>query len=444
MSEPTHLFAFLGTSAYQECYYTQQEQGWRSPPVRYVQVATALRHQAQVTHVTIFATRDARAKHEAGLLDEFKQQLPELEPHIKEVPEGFDAEQALELFGILSDVLERGPKRLILDITHGFRAQPALALMALNYLSSTTPELEVEDIVYGAFRFDAPKDDQGRTSHELVSLIDVWRLNSWAKAFDQFHQTGAVRPLATLAKQTQDAYMRVHHQAHPDEESKPKLRKLGGALEKWQEGIENNALPYLLGPHGIITEVTQNLSTSWNPISERLGRFIQPLKHKMLTRLTPIATSAPLDSAESLRAQLGLIRWLHEHGHYQSVYTLLREWLTTLFQYALKNEDRRIADTMVTATQRGSSDGRLSDEHEALRAGFVQAVEPLLNDSLVKLISPIVERRNSLNHAYHPDPLSAAPKGFGDLKKESAQLTARLEGLLEATIKLTETAQEAQ
>lgn len=442
MSEPTHLFAFLGTGKYEECYYTQQEHGWRSQAVRYVQVATAQRHQAQVTHVTIFATQDARAKHEAGLLEEFKQHLPELEPHIEVVPEGFDPEQALALFGILSDVLERGPKRLILDITHGFRAQPALALMALNYLSSTNPELEVEDIVYGAFRFDAPKDDEGRASHELVSLIDLWRLNSWAKAFDQFHQTGAVRPLATLAKQTQDAYMR--HKAHQLATQKPELNKLSGALFKWQEGIENNALPHLLGPHGIITEVTQNLAAPWNPISERLGRFIQPLKQKMLDRLVPITTSAPLDSAESLEAQLGLIRWLHDHGHYQSVYTLLREWLTTLFQHALQLEDRRLADTMVTATQRGSSEGRLSDEHEALRVGFVQAVEPIFNDSLIKLISPIVERRNSLNHAYHPETLSAAPKGFGDLKKESAKLTARLEALLAATIKLTQPPADAE
>lgn len=431
-----HLLAFLGTGRYELCRYVIGAEDWTSPPVRYVQTATALRYHESLSRLTIFATQKAREAHEAGLRQELAQQRQlSFSLEFVEVPEGFNEEDAYALFGVLKEHIDQGPKHLILDMTHGFRAQPMLMLMALHYLQSVDRELEVDDIVYGAFHFDAPKDEQGIAQVELVSLIQLWRLNRWANAFEIFNQTGSVRPLAALASQTQSDYMRVSENRRGP---LPTLKSFALSLNRWQDALEHNAIPHLFGPQGHLPKLVNSLKDTWNPISAELGRFIEPLRVKMLAQLTPFAESAPLASQESLRAQLHFMRWLHRYGHYQSVYTIAREWLTTLIQFALAIESRRLADTMSTALTRveGRAE-RLTPEQLAQLERFeAELNERLATSSLTigGVISQTTQRRNKLNHAYYGELLEDKPEVLADLCKQGERVIESLEALFDAVL----------
>lgn len=81
--------------------------------------------------------------------------------------------------------------RLHLDVTHGFRHLPLLALTALEYLRAARPEIEIEKIWYGAF----DEDTLDAPVHDLSGLL---RILDGATALTRFDTTGDYSSLAPL------------------------------------------------------------------------------------------------------------------------------------------------------------------------------------------------------------------------------------------------------
>lgn len=100
-----------------------------------------------------------------------------------------------EQMSLLSDLASRvgEGERVVLDITHGFRHLPVLALVAARYLSHVRKAV-VEDIYYGALEMTA----NGATP--VVKLDGLLRMLDWIEALAAHDASGDYGRIAPLLK----------------------------------------------------------------------------------------------------------------------------------------------------------------------------------------------------------------------------------------------------
>lgn len=129
-----------------------------------------------------------------------QQQLDELQPLLSEalgcqvslliIPEALAPQEQVELLQIL-DKASAGAERLSIDITHGFRHLPVLALMAALYLRTARPQLSIAGLWYGAFR-------PGESSAEVVDLSSLLHFADWISALQRHDWLGDYGAIASL------------------------------------------------------------------------------------------------------------------------------------------------------------------------------------------------------------------------------------------------------
>ncbi|MFU8804874.1 MAG: CRISPR-associated DxTHG motif protein, partial [Bradymonadaceae bacterium] len=273
--------------------------------------------------------------------------------------------------------------------THGFRSQPALGLLILNYLQSLNEQTRVEDILYGAF--DPARrpqgDDDSVATFPLVSLIDVWELNQWAAGFRTFGQTGDVEALCRLSSELQDRHMRSPASVGSDRNLH--IKSFATALQCWHQDAELCAIPQMYAPRGSLTQLLGLLAGTWSPVAEELGRLVLPLRERMARDLAPMAAESWND-LNGLRGQLQLMRWLVRHKRYQQTVTLAREWLVTAIAIATDRtapEDRESCERIFGKLS--SSATTLDDEHARI-----------LGPIFLRAADEVSQLRNGINHAW--------------------------------------------
>ncbi len=412
--EKIHMFAFLGTGKYQPCTYSYPEESAhlytreQSGEVTYIQTAVA--HgipRERLGKVTIFATPTSQERHGEELLKEFSAcELPD--PHLVEIPDRLDQQAIYNLFELVSEELQKGPEHIVFDLTHGYRALPALGLLIMNYVRSLKRKLIVESIVYGAWELR----EEGSDIAPMIELGTLWELNSWASGFDAFARSGNAEPLAKLAEEKQNQYFKSGRPGSKSGKPIPKLKNFAGRLQDWSTAIQHNCVPLLIGPDSITNTLYENYVLSdWNPVTEQLGKFILPLKEILREELEPMISKEPWDSTEGMRAQLGLIEWYTKNGMISSALTVASEWTSTLVAHVTDTESREESDEIIgAATKNEFNENKqvilsgqkveqitLSDaQYEYLRT-FVNA---MASSSLLSAASSIKAVRNDLNHAY--------------------------------------------
>jgi CRISPR-associated Csx2 family protein len=96
------------------------------------------------------------------------------------------------MFALLADALPEN-SQVIVDVTHGFRSQPMLALAAGVYLR-TVKNVTIDRIVYGAYE---ARDTHTNTA-PVVDLTSFLDLIDWSVSAGQFIKYGNARPLSSL------------------------------------------------------------------------------------------------------------------------------------------------------------------------------------------------------------------------------------------------------
>jgi CRISPR-associated protein Csx16 len=175
------LVSFVGTGLYQETTYTLEG---RSYATRYVVEALAHLLEPHPTEIVLLATAEARRTH------------PDLAARLgsgarfEEIPDGSTEAEQWALFARVRDLLD-GPE-VVLDVTHGWRAQMFLSGAVLAHLRATRTDAQVR-VLYGAFergRADAPVWD-------LTALVD---LVEWSHALRSLRATGHAAEVAALVE----------------------------------------------------------------------------------------------------------------------------------------------------------------------------------------------------------------------------------------------------
>lgn len=387
---PTHLFSFLGTGRYAPVTYELPD--WSSPQVTYVQVASALRLRQtghQVRRVTAYCTRDALTAHGEGLRAEYAAHgFDEVE--LVEITTPNKREEMLEMFDQVFEHL-RGcsEPRLCFDMTHGFRVQPGLMLLLLDFLLSIQPDAAVEHIFYGLYVRDAPTAD-------LVDLADFWDLRDWSAGFRAFDTYGDVSLLVDATRRAQSR-LRVQHGLRPDGD----INSFAGALATFASAIGYHDSVKLFGDPDVKRSATihtlhEMVSSPWGNANHPLGRYLAPLRARLAEQLDA-STSRDWRDPEDVPAQLAFAAWLLEHGRLAASVTILREATVTLVWHAVC-----AGGLVCTRDESERLFPRVALEQGKNISPLVAALRDVLPGGFPNACSRLIDLRNRVNHAFTP------------------------------------------
>jgi CRISPR-associated DxTHG motif protein len=192
------LLSFLGIGNYKPVTY--RVNGRVAQPSIFI--AHALAEIFEPDKVLIVRTNSAfekffegkkLAEDEYTITDAFADLYPLIEIIPIPIPDGKSPDELWAMFQAITEAVPEGSE-LILDVTHGFRSQPMLALAAAVYLQ-VVKNVTVKHIYYGAF--DA-KDEEGIAP--AFDLMPFMELIQMSQGFDYYLNRGDASPLAAMMK----------------------------------------------------------------------------------------------------------------------------------------------------------------------------------------------------------------------------------------------------
>ncbi|MCG5541930.1 MULTISPECIES: TIGR02221 family CRISPR-associated protein, partial [unclassified Halorhodospira] len=129
----------------------------------------------------------------AEQLDELAQALTQAagrEVILRLIPETPGMDETWQILHTLAEVTA-DTDRLTLDITHGFRHLPMVALMAALYRQTLTPDLEVDGLWYAQLA-------SGGQEAEMHDIAGILALADWMEAIQRGRTTGDLSAVASL------------------------------------------------------------------------------------------------------------------------------------------------------------------------------------------------------------------------------------------------------
>lgn len=388
------LITFLGTGNYTEATYGIG--GRNYPQTRFF--CSALARDLAVDKVLSFHTK--RAAEINGM--DLNCALQGLDHTAVEIPPG--ASQA-ELWEIFHAITEHVPAKaeLHVDITHGFRSLPLIAMIALSYLR-TTRKVIIGGIHYGAFE---AKGTDVVPAFDLTAFVD---LLDWSAAADQFLSTGSGARLAHLLRETQSTLWK--DRGKNDAGALPrKLSQLAKAIETTSQDLIHlrlNAIP------SSVKDVKRLLDEAEAEVGTHARPFLEVIE--------PVREELGRFADGSLGILRDLIRWLCLRGHTSAALALSREWLTSFTMEWLgvpsrgtNERERKTYDDVLQLliTSRMKNPGKSGKEFsETVKLNLQRLANGPAGGSLeeiARLHGKISTARNDLMHAgYRQHPADSA------------------------------------
>ncbi|MDI6871117.1 MAG: TIGR02221 family CRISPR-associated protein [Bacillota bacterium] len=392
------LLSFLGNSEYEEITYVLDGQRCKT---RYFPIAAC--HFFEPVELVLFLTQAAYDRHAVRLKNELAGRLPLTEVLL---PHGRAEDEMWLIFNALTHATAEGDE-IVLDITHGFRSLPVLAVLAAVFLQ-VAKRVHLRRLVYGAY--DAKTGDGELAEAPVFDLTPFVTLIDWTVAADRFLETGDARELAKRLEEAQD-------EQH--------LRRRGGDLPRNLKGaaraIRKVSQAMALARSHEVMEWAARAVSRVERAADEVNKWAQPFS-LLLGRITEmhaaLAMDKPLaDVPRTLLVQFELLRrYLNGDQLIQAV-TLAREWVVSLVCYRLGyhlldwEERRRVENLLNDALSRDANLG-------------LEEV-PQQRD-IVHLWGRLRELRNDLAHAGMRENARHAE----DIFRQSRHLAEQLEPLV--------------
>lgn len=409
------FLSFLGTNAYLPCTYFRESQ--EVADVRFIQEALVRLHcktwKAE-DQVVIFLTQGAREKNwqdngntkkYEGL--ETRLRALHLSCQLRSVAilDGKSEEEIWEIFSIVCETLQANDS-VTLDITHGLRSLPMLAMVVLQYMR-VLRQVRLDGIHYGAFEVIGPIDKVKEMAvaarkAPIFNLTAFAQLADWAVATDRFLNAGNAGMIHELVeKQAIPVIKKLQNNSNSARQEAILLKKLTKQLLDFT-GVIATCRGRAIS--SCVSALRQGLDTCKQ---SALIPPLVPLLDKMTER------TAGFSGADEIKDGLRAARWCLEHNLIQQGYTILQETAVSHFlNLAVTPTDQKhLCDKkqreMVTgsaallAQKKEISDFRRSPEQDGEVDGEVlQKVWNLLKQKdNFQQMSMLEQRRNDLNHA---------------------------------------------
>jgi len=204
-------------------------------------------------------------------------------------------------------------RAIIMDISHGFRSQPILALAAVQFLQ-VVKGVRVRRILYGFYEPTKPKGG----FFDLTGFLD---LMEWTQATHDLLEHGEGLRLRKLLRE-------IHSHSYQVEGPKAKkLTSVGEALDNVEDALDLLRVGEALSSAQKLLKHLEAASedVAQLPRSMPLGLLLERIRE----RYRSLAAKDPF-SPEGIRAQGEMLRLLLQTRRYAQAITLARELLVTL------------------------------------------------------------------------------------------------------------------
>lgn len=305
------FLSVLGTGNYQPCEYVIN--GERLPETRYIQEASVryfCRNWdfAGGDRIKILCSEESFKIHwDNGTKDSLSASLSWLNQGVScsMIPRGQSKEEIWRIFDVFFESVNQGDE-IWLDVTHGFRSMPMLALIAVPYLRLLKKAV-VKSITYGAYE---SRNEDG--SIPVFDLTDFLDLMDWTNAARNFVEYGRFDDCKKLMN---EANRNILRETKGKDEEAALCRDVSNKVDDFCQKITQNRLNATIVkglPEGVI-ENLQNLGSR----SLRVAPF-KPLVKKIEEKLNDF-------SEEGYGNVFTAVDWCIEHRFLQNGYSILLE-----------------------------------------------------------------------------------------------------------------------
>lgn len=367
--------SFLGTGNYQEVTYSDNSFN-TSLYTKYF--TEALDHIYKPEKIFIVMTDDAQKMHSEQLKSKIK-----FEPIL--IPKGKSTDEIWQMFSLIAESIPENSE-LIIDITHGFRSQPMLALSIAIFLR-VVKSVKIKKIIYGAF--EAKDENNIAPIFDLTSFIN---LIDWSYATDLFIKHGNGNLLSSLLTS-------LHDQVRIEQNQFTNLKTFGSLLEKLTESL-TFIRPQEVSKHG--KELPGKLEKINNDIMNI--QEVKPLQY--LLKKVPDSFASLVIEDENIFSEAGfkmqteMIKFYLETQQFVQAITLSREFIVSLVCKNLKLKFTKRDD-------RTAAEDRLNEWTSFHSKGFKLEEYP---SALADLWGKIRDARNDINHAGMRESTASASK----------------------------------
>ncbi len=421
------LLSFLGTSTYVPCnYYIEQDATRKVENVKYIQEAIATLYCAdfiETDYIYIFATNEAKRlnwldkqvvndnanqSENVGLQNCFKNNKSfKGSIELISINEGFSITEIWKIFEQVFSVLQQGDE-VQLDITHGFRSQPMLGMVLLNY-TKTLKGITVKAIHYGAFEKlgfgfkvkDMPMEDRNAP---IINLLPLATLQDWTVGAQNFIKYGIADDIVALAN---DEKVKAIHNNEIDNISRDAISSITKSMQNIANNFRTNR-----GAEIISGKVFEDAKNEINSFVSKPN--LLPQLHPVLLSLKNKIDSFTVDG--NFNWLLG-VEWCINHNLVQEGITQLQEGIISYLcilnkkDYAILKDREQIKDDLNTMAY--NSRTNIVNEDSANN----------LMSSLANPFQSLTTLRNNINHGgYNPDQVGNSIPKAAAFKKDLINL----------------------
>jgi len=383
-----------------------------------------------VTSIIVLGTADVERRWFGA--DELFRQYFEGNVTFVRLPMGATTAERWELFEKVSGVLtekplekageETGPGQIIVDITHGFRAQPVLGMAALTYVISDWSRNKIESpprlrVLYGAW--------EARDENDVTPVWDLTELVTaalWNSAIDSFVRHGRADDMAKLAQVFAKESV---SEAQERGVKGPELswfhypRKLGEAAKEFADSLVTSRL------RDIITKCAPRLVKELEgeaaaPFVDMLPVLREPLR-TMKEKIVPLCAKTTFGQ-DGILASLRLARLLGELQRYSEQASLLREVAITLHGVLAGKDPCSEPGPGFSGKQREE----LTEDWKSLSRGEHSVAGGSTSQRFASWSAEVADLRNDVNHCG----IRQNPRASAVIRRQLAEYTGELERIM--------------
>jgi CRISPR-associated DxTHG motif protein len=319
--------SFLGTGNYQKCKYSLND---LLIETEYFAHALCEAYKPDLLYLVL--TKEAKEKHGHEL-----EKLCSFEEII--IPFGESENEIWEIFDLLSKKIPSN-EDVILDITHGFRSQPLLAVSIILFLR-TLKNISLKNIFYGAF--------EAKDGNNVVPVFDLKpfiNIIDWSFAVDQFVKNGNARNLRNIIQE-------IHTTTHLSKFShkSQSLHKFGKTLDDITSALSVIRPEEVCRISKLLPELIDSVQIDISNIPQ--VRPLGALLEKIPDAFARFASAKDnLFTKEGFIAQSEMIKFYLQIEKFQQAVTLARETIVSKLCASqnlqpTKKEDRETVETQL-------------------------------------------------------------------------------------------------